>query len=140
MKNLRVSVMHGKEELVKVFSEARELASSTGLVLVKAILYLLEIDFPKDLETNTLSNVVPFKAAIEGTLHGSDVDKLGPQNEDPHLELVFHKLAESEVSEKGITKKIVTETIGRLGPGTRISVHGWRVYGEELTLGEVKVE
>jgi len=140
MKNLRVGVMHGKEELVKVFSEARELASSTGLVLVKAILYLLEIDFPKDLEKNTLSNVVPIKAAIEGTLHGSDVDKLGPPNEDPHLELVSHKLAESKVSEKGVTKKIVTEVIGRLGSGTSISVHGWRMYGEELTVDEVKVE
>lgn len=140
MKDLRISVMHGREELIKFISEARELSPLTELALVKAILYLLEIDFPKDLEKNTISNVVPFKAAIEGTLHGSDIDKLGPPNEDPHLELVSHELAESEVAEKGITRTVTTKTICRLGPETRISVHGWRVYGEELTLGDVKVE
>jgi hypothetical protein len=140
MRDLRVGLIHGKSELKTLIPEAVALHNETREVLVRAILMVLDVSPTEKFLRDTLSADSPLVAAVVATLHGSDPSNLGPPSQHPHFELKSHEIKKTEVTSKGVTMTISTNLVACLGTGVTITASGWRVYGQETTLGNVDVK
>jgi len=140
MKELRNGLIHGRTSLQSLRSEASALQRPTREALVRSVLLLVSMSPTAELLRESLSAEAPISAAVMATLHGSDPSKLGPPSEHPHLDVESHKIQEAKPSSDGVKMTVTSKLTARLAEGVRISVRGWRVYGQEMTLDGAKRE
>jgi hypothetical protein len=140
MKELRNGLIHGRTSLQSLRSEASVLQGPTREALVRSVLLLVNMSPTAEFLRESLSAEAPISAAAVATLHGSDPSKLGPPSEHPHLEVESHKIQEAKPSSDGVKTTVTSKLTARLAEGVTIRVHGWRVYGQEMTLDGAKPE
>ena len=140
MKELRIGLIHGKTDLKTMIPEAVALHNVTRESLVRAILLILGISPTEKFLRDTLSAESPLVAAVVSTVHGSDPATLGSPGEHPHFELKSHEVKKGEVTESGVTATITTNLVARLANGVTNTSTGWRLYGQEVTLGDVEAK
>ena len=83
IRDLRINIMHSKEDLTSLISEASSLAPLTGNVLLGAVDFLLGIGKPWSSHDEVLTNATPFRLQVEGKLMA---EKLEDLFSDPHFE------------------------------------------------------
>jgi len=138
MRELRVSLFHGKSDLKTLIAQAIALESKARETLVRSVFLILGASPTERFLSDTLSVHAPAVAALEATMQASDPSNLGPPSEHPHFELGSHAIQAARPSERGISLTVSTSLITRVGQGVVVRCHGWRLYGQEVTLDRVE--
>jgi len=119
IRDLRIKIMHSKEDLTSLISEASTLAPLTGNVLLGAVDFLLGIGKPWTSHDELLTNATPYRLQVEGKLVAEKLDDLFP---DPHLEAT-HSVVKVDSSPDGKTTFTVTSRFTAvIGTGARLNV------------------
>lgn len=134
-RDLRINIMHSKERLSLLASEAASLAPLTGNVLLGAVDFLLGTQKPWISHSEVLTNANPFRLEVDGKLIA---EKLEDLFSDPHLEAA-HSVAKIDKTLDGkITLTVNSTFTGVLGSGAKINIGGMGMFGEGK--GELHVQ
>jgi hypothetical protein len=82
-RELRINLMHSKENLTKLHAEATELSSRVGEVLYRAICYLLGIVQWENMEYRKILEKISMRIELEATLVDGEPAALGLNGKDP---------------------------------------------------------
>jgi hypothetical protein len=135
IRDLRINLMHSKEELTSLGSEASPLAPLTGNVLLGAVDFLLGTPKPWTSHSEVLTNATPFRLEVDGKLIAEKLEDLFP---DPHFEAT-HSVAKVDRTADGKISVTVTSSFTPVfGTGARINVSGMGMFGEGK--GELHVQ
>ncbi len=127
IRDLRNNIMHSKEQLSSLGSEASSLAPPTGNALLGAVDFLLGTTKPWTTHSEVLTNAVPYRLEVDGKLIAEKVEDLYP---DPHFDAT-HSVAKVDRGPDGkITLTLSSSFTGVFGSGARISLGGIGVVGE----------
>jgi hypothetical protein len=134
-RELRINLMHSKENLTKLHAEATELSSRVGEVLYRAICYLLGIVQWENMEYRKILEKISMRIELEATLVDGEPAALGLNGKDPCFEPT-HEFA-PKFSDAGITFEGKTDFVARLNPNVKYRPREIRFYGDSEMKGSI---
>jgi hypothetical protein len=134
-RELRINLMHSKENLTKLHAEATELSSRVGEVLYRAICYLLGIVQWENMEYRKILEKISMRIELEAPLVDGEPAALGLNGKDPCFEPT-HEFA-PKFSDAGITFEGKTDFVARLNPNVKYRPREIRFYGDSEMKGSI---
>jgi len=134
-RELRINLMHSKEKLGRLHSDAVELSFRIGEVLFRAICYLVGIEQWESIEYRKILEKVPMRIELEATLVNGEPRSLGLNGKDPYFEPTQEftpKITDAEITFEG--KASFT---ARLNPKVKWRPREIRFYGDPETKGNI---
>jgi len=134
-RELRINLMHSKEDFGKLHAEATELSPEIGEVLYRAICYLLGIEQWKTVTYKKILEKVPMRIELEATLVDGEPETLGSHGKDPYFE-PSHEFT-PKFSDAGIMFEGKTNFTARLNSNVKWRPREVRFYGDPETKGSI---
>jgi len=119
IRDLRINIMHSKEDLTSLLSEASSLAPLTGNVLLGAVDFLLGIEKPWTSHDEVLTNATPFRLQVEGKVMAEKLEDVFP---DPHFEATHLVIKADRTPEGGTAFTTTSNFTAVIGTGARMNV------------------
>lgn len=134
-RELRINLMHSKEDFGKLHAEATELLPEIGEVLYRAICYILGIEQWETAAYKKILEKIPMRIELEATLVNGEPETLGPDGKDPYFEPT-HEFT-PKFSDAGITFEGKTNFIACLNPNVKWRPREVRFYGDPEIKGSI---